>query len=80
MTSLCVAAVNTSLVMPLDCVKTHLEKVAPQSTYRGAFQAIYSKAGITGFFTGVRLRVILSFTNALFVVNLLEHLKIKFNF
>lgn len=28
-TSFMVALVNTSLVMPLDCVKTHLEKVNP---------------------------------------------------
>ena len=31
-----VALVNTTLVMPLDCIKTHLEKVSPSSTYLGA--------------------------------------------
>lgn len=27
--SLCVALINTAIVMPLDCVKTHMEKVDP---------------------------------------------------
>ena len=74
------AIVNTTIVMPLDCVKTHMEKVNPQSTYLGAFNSIHKQSGILGFFTGVRLRVLLSFTNALFVVNLLEYLKVTFNF
>ena len=37
-----VALVNTTLVMPLDCVKTHMEKVNPNSTYASAFKSIYS--------------------------------------
>ena len=28
-----VAMVNTTLVMPFDCIKTHLEKVSPSSSY-----------------------------------------------
>ena len=35
--SVLVALVNTSFVMPLDCVKTHMEKVNPQSTYTADF-------------------------------------------
>lgn len=70
-----VAAVNTSLVMPFDCVKTHMEKVNPTSTYVEAAQAIYRKGGPLGFFTGVRLRFMLYFTNALFTINLLEKLE-----
>lgn len=70
-----VALVNTSLVMPFDCVKTHMEKVDPSSSYKAAIQAIYNKGGVLGFFTGVRLRFALYFTNALFVVNLLEKLE-----
>ena len=31
-----VAVVNTMLVMPLDCIKTHLEKVNPSQSYMGA--------------------------------------------
>jgi hypothetical protein len=80
--SVLVALVNTSCVMPLDCVKTHMEKVNPQSTYIGAFTSIYNQSGALGFFTGVRLRMVLGFTNALFVTNILERfeqlsLKIK---
>jgi len=73
--SVVVSLVNTSLVMPFDCVKTHMEKINPQSTYIGAFKQIYGSAGILGFFTGVRLRMILGFTNTLFVVNILEFLE-----
>ena len=78
--SLVVALVNTSVIMPLDCVKTHMEKVNPQSTYLSAFRSIYQQSGVLGFFTGVRLRMILGFTNALFISNLterLEHLNLK---
>jgi len=32
-----VAVFNTCLVMPFDCVKTHMEKVNPTSTYAEAF-------------------------------------------
>ena len=70
-----VAMVNTTLVMPLDCVKTHMEKVNPNSSYASAFKSIYSQAGVLGFFTGVRLRFLLYFTNAIFAVNLLEKLE-----
>lgn len=40
--SLIVALVNTTAVMPLDCVKTHMEKVDPTSTYLKTFKNIYS--------------------------------------
>ena len=73
-----VAIVNTTIIMPLDCVKTHLEKVNPSSTYFGAFKQIYIQSGnkYSGFFTGVRLRFLLHFSNAIFTVNILEFLKI----
>ena len=70
-----VAATTTTLVIPFDCVKTHMEKVNPTSTYSGAVGAIYHAGGVLGFFTGVRLRFMLYFTNALFTVNLLEKLE-----
>ena len=70
-----VALANTALVMPLDCVKTHMEKVDPSSSYVGAFSTIYKEGGFLGFFTGIRLRFMLYFTNALFTVNLLEKLE-----
>lgn len=74
--SLCVALVNTAIVMPLDCVKTHMEKVDPTSTYFNTFRTIYRQGGgVYGFFTGYRLRFILHFTNALFAVNFLEKLE-----
>lgn len=70
-----VALANTSLVMPFDCVKTHMEKRDPTSTYLNTFRNIYNQAGMIGFFTGYRIRFLLYFTNALFVVNLLERLE-----
>ena len=73
--SLIVAISNTCLVMPLDCLKTHMEKVNPTATYAEAAKAIYNKGGALGFFTGVRLRFMLYFTNSLFSVNLLEKLE-----
>ena len=73
--SVIVAFVNTSLVMPFDCFKTHMEKVNPTSTYAEAARAIYNKGGVLGFFTGVRLRFMLYFTSSLFTVNLLEKLE-----
>lgn len=39
--SLLVAMVNTAIVMPFDCVKTHMEKVDPTSTYVNTFKTIY---------------------------------------
>ena len=73
--SVIVAFTNTSLVMPFDCIKTHMEKVNPTSSYAEAIKAIYSKAGFLGFFTGVRIRFLLYFTSSLFTVNLLEKLE-----
>ena len=73
--SISVAMVNTSLVMPFDCIKTHMEKVNPTSTYAEAAAEIYRKGGALGFFTGVRLRFALYCTNAVFTVNLLEKLE-----
>ena len=69
-----VALCNTALVMPLDCIKTHLAKANPEQTYLGAISEIYQKSGnsYTGFFTGIRLRFLLYLTNAIFVVNFLE--------
>merc|ERR1712046_31208 len=63
--------------MPLDCIKTHLEKVNPSTSYLGAAKAIYNQSGnsIGGFFTGARLRFLLYLTNALFVVNILEKIE-----
>lgn len=63
--------------MPLDCVKTHMEKVDPTSTYLNTFKTIYTQGGrsMSAFFTGYRLRFLLHFTNALFAVNLLERLE-----
>ena len=73
--SVAVAAVNTTIVMPLDCVKTHMEKVNPNNTYTAAISTIYRQAGMLGFFVGVRLRFMLYLTNAVFAVNFLEKLE-----
>ena len=40
-TSVIVAAANTTIVNPFDCVKTHMEKVNPTSTYVQAVSTIY---------------------------------------
>lgn len=73
--SVLVAIVNTTMVMPLDCVKTHMEKINPTSSYRKAFRTIYNQAGMLGFFVGVRLRFVLYLSNAIFAVNFLEKLE-----
>ena len=74
--SFLVAMINTAIIMPLDCVKTHMEKVDPTSTYIQTFRNIYNQGGgVTGFFTGYRLRFMLHLTNALFAVNFLEKLE-----
>jgi Mitochondrial carrier protein len=71
-----VALINTAIVMPLDCVKTHMEKVDPTSTYLQTFSNIYRQGGgFYAFFTGYRLRFMLHLTNALFAVNFLEKLE-----
>ena len=72
-----VAFVNTLLVMPLDCIKTHLEKVNPATSYIGAAKSIYEGSGnsVSGFFVGHRLRFMLYLTNALFMVNFLEKIE-----
>ncbi len=41
LTSVIVALINTTMVMPLDCVKTHMEKVDPTTTYLRTFSSIY---------------------------------------
>ena len=61
--------------MPLDCVKTNMEKSDPTQTYLNTFRRIYKQAGMIGFFTGFRLRFLLYFSNALFTVNFLEKLE-----
>ena len=61
--------------MPFDCVKTHMEKVNPTSSYAEAVRAIHAKGGPLAFFTGVRLRFFLFQTHAFFTVNLLEKLE-----
>lgn len=40
--SIVVAMINTCVVMPFDCVKTHMEKVDPTCTYVNTFRNIYS--------------------------------------
>ena len=63
--------------MPFDCVKTHMEKVDPTSTYLNTFKTIYRQGGgtLTAFFTGYRLRFMLHYSSALFAVNFLEKLE-----
>jgi hypothetical protein len=73
--SVLVALINTSMVIPFDCVKTHMEKKDPTLTYMNTFKTIYRQAGMFGFFTGIRLRFLLYLTNAIFAVNLLERLE-----
>jgi len=70
-----VALMNTTLIMPFDCVKTHLEKKDPTTTYLNTFRNIYRQGGMFSFFTGYRIRFFMYFINSLFVVNLLEKLE-----
>eukprot|EP00347_Sterkiella_histriomuscorum_P001661 403371157 len=73
--SIIVALLNTTLVMPFDCVKTHMEKRDPTNTYINTFKNIYRQGGMLSFFTGYRIRFFMYFINSLFVVNLLEKLE-----
>lgn len=73
--SLFVALLNTTLVMPFDCAKTHMEKKDPTGTYLNTFRNVYNQAGMIGFYTGFRLRFLMYLTNALFAVNVLEKLE-----
>ena len=73
--SVAVAFVNTAAIMPFDCVKTHMEKVDPHSSYAGAFKDIYNRSSWLGFFTGTRVKMLLQVSNALFVVNFLEFIE-----
>ena len=73
--SVVVAMVNTAIIMPFDCMKTHMEKVDPTSTYLKTLKSIYKNGGVSSFFTGYRLRFLLHLTNALFAVNFLEYLE-----
>ena len=73
--AIAVALLNTTLVMPFDCVKTHMEKRDPSNTYLNSFRTIYRQGGALAFFTGYRIRFFMYFINSLFVVNLLEKLE-----
>ena len=66
---------NTTMVMPFDCVKTQMEKKDPTFTYLNTFRNVYRQAGMIGFYTGFRLRFLLYLTNSMFAVNLLEKLE-----
>ena len=70
-----ITLINTTLVMPFDCVKTHMEKRDPTSTYLQTFRNIYREAGIITFFTGFRIRFMMYFLNIMFATVLMEKLE-----
>ena len=73
--AIAIALLNTTLVLPFDCVKTHLEKRDPTQTYINSFRTIYKQGGLLAFYTGFRIRFLMYFINSLLVVNLLEKLE-----
>jgi hypothetical protein len=70
--SIIITLFNTTLVLPFDCVKTHMEKRDPTSTYLQTFGNIYREAGVITFFTGYRIRFMMYLLNIVFATVLME--------
>lgn len=71
--SLLVALVNSAIVMPFEVVKTQLEKERSAVSIRRSFDSIYqSGRGTQALFTGFRLRLLLTLSNATLTAILLE--------
>lgn len=77
--SIAVALINTTLAIPLEVLKTQMEKVDSTLTYQNTFNSV-SKNGYSAFFTGYRLRLALYMSNALFTVILLEIMETRLRF
>ena len=75
--SLIEGAINTSVVLPLDCIKTNQQKTKASNynNIRGMFKHIYSKYGIRGFYVGWEARMLQYMVNSAFTVAILEDLK-----
>ena len=67
-----VALMNTSIIMPMDVVKTYFQKADPSTKYLDAYKSIYKQGGFFGLFTGFRPRLALNFSNSFFAVVLME--------
>lgn len=73
--SIFVALVNSFCVMPLDAMKTTMQKFDPLMSIRDSAKLVYKQAGFRGFFVGWRIRFTLYLLHAVFTVDLLERLE-----
>jgi hypothetical protein len=75
--SLVEGGINTVVILPIDAVKTNLQKINSSNarTILGVVRYIYSRYGIKGFYTGWSLRLIQYMIHSGFTVSLLEKLR-----
>lgn len=71
-------SINTLFVLPLDCVKTHFQKVDSDHNLRitDVFLFIVKRYGFRGIYVGWQVRLLQYIVNALFTITILEHLKL----
>ena len=71
------ALFSTSLVMPIDCLKTQKQQFnqSQATSYLSIFQRIYSQNGVKGFYVGWRLRLFAYLLHSVVSVDILERLE-----
>lgn len=69
--------VNTLVVQPLDCLKTHIQKVDSIQGYSilSIFSLVFKQYGFRGLYIGWQVRLFQYMVHALFTISVLEHLK-----
>jgi Mitochondrial carrier protein len=69
--------INTVVILPIDAVKTNLQKINSSNTRKilGVVRYIYSRYGIRGLYAGWSLRLIQYMIHSGFTVSLLEKLR-----
>jgi hypothetical protein len=79
-----VGIVNTSAVMPFDCVKTRLQKIEPESNAKGSFSVfrkmreIYNQDGIKALYAGSKFKIIQSMAQSAVTVQLMYEFEKQF--
>ena len=77
--TLCVTMINTLAIMPMDNMKTQLQRENLSAlTTRQAVKQVVSKVGISGLFVGWRIRFALYQLSALFTSGLLDKLETSY--
>jgi hypothetical protein len=68
--------INTAVVMPLDCMKTQLQKTDSESaSFLDTFRRLYFRHGGKAFYTGWQVKLFQYIIHAAFTVALLEQLR-----